>query len=132
MARSGLERDVTVIQSDIIQPVDIQSRYSQTIQTHSGVTVAPTNGYNDGVWLDTDGFSQLAMNLMNDGSTNSQVTIYWSADGVTYHGAEYGLLSGAQTQKSGIVDTKARYARVRLHNTDVAPHVMSAWAFLKA
>jgi hypothetical protein len=52
MASSGLQRDVTIIGSDVIQPIDIQSHYQQTVQAHNGVVVPPSNGAAVSTFLD--------------------------------------------------------------------------------
>jgi hypothetical protein len=123
---------VNVKQSDAIVPVDIQNRLASTIQTHSGVVVAATTGVADSVWFDSDGFTDIAFTMMNDAATASALHIYWSNDNSTTHGLETNVLTGTQQQKAGQVSIKARYFKVRLANTDAAPHTMSAWVLLKA
>jgi hypothetical protein len=119
--------------SDIIQPVEVQSKYASTIQTHNAVSIALSGSSIPSTWIDCDGFDKLACTMINDASTNSWANIYWSNDGTTLHGFETMFASNAQQQKSGIVDIKARYAKVVLGNADASlAHTMSAWAYLKA
>jgi hypothetical protein len=123
---------VDVKASQIIVPTDVQSRYSKTIQTHSGTVVAPS-GWNQGPWIDCDGFDKLAFNFKNDGTTSSDIYIDWSTDGTNagQAGVDAVVTGNTQQYRSGIVDIKLRYARIALKNNDAAPHTMSAWAFLK-
>lgn len=120
------------ISSDIMKPVDIQARYSKTIQTHTAVSVAPTNGYSDSGFIDTEGFNEIALNLSNDAATASSMHALWSSDGVNTQGADWSIISGTQQQKSISIPTKLRYCKIRILNTDAAAHTMSAWAYLKA
>jgi hypothetical protein len=118
--------------SDIIQPVDIQSRLQTTIQTHNAVSVA-AGSTSQSAWIDCAGYDKIALNLKNDASTSSLGHIYWSTDGVNAHGFDNSVLpSNTTSVKSGITDVKARYARIDIHNGDTVAHTMSAWAYLKA
>lgn len=121
---------VSLSGSNVIQPVDIQSRYSQTIQTHNAVSVG-ANNYSVGSWIDTNGFDKIAVSLLNDGAFICSIDVHWSNDGVTQHSWETGA-SSSGSSKNAIFDTKARYARVKLVNGEAAAHVMSAWVYLKA
>jgi hypothetical protein len=123
---------VSLTGSNVIQPSDIQSHYQQTIQTHNAVSV-PLNSNSVGIWLDTDGFSDLALNFMNDANTANHVDIQWSNDGATIHSLETPLTNVARQYGAVNIPTKARYARVKVYNDDAAlAHTMSAWAYLKA
>ena len=119
--------------SGIMQPVDIQARYAQTIQTHNAVSVPATTGTSQSAYIDTNGFSDVALTFTNDASTASYADVHWSHDGVAYHSAEGNILpANTQIKKAIQFPTKARYMKVVLANTDAAAHVMSAWAYLKA
>jgi hypothetical protein len=126
----------TLTGSNIAQPVDIQARLSQTIQTHSGVSVAPSGnsaGNYASTWIDCDGFDKIGITLNNDAATSSNIDIYWSNDNSAIHGREQNVIpSGTLAIRAGITDVKARYARVYVFNNDAAPHTFSAWAYLKA
>jgi hypothetical protein len=123
--------DVTVAESTILQPVDIQARYSQTIQTHNAVSVG-ANGWGASSWIDCNGFDKLALTLLNDASTASKAVIHWSHDGITHHGETSILSSEATAKRTSITDVQARYARININNADTVSHIMSAWVYLKA
>lgn len=132
MAKSGITHGAIIESSDIMQPVEIQGHIQTTVQTHSGVTVAPT-GSGQSAWIDSLGFDKVAVTFLNDAGTASSLSIQWSNDGATVQGYESLIPSSTVKEKSGIVETKARYFKVLLWNNDsAAPHVMSAWAYLKA
>jgi hypothetical protein len=119
--------------SDIIQPVDIQARYAQTIQMHNAVSVPATTGTSASAWIDCNGFSEIAYTLMNDAGTTNYADIHWSHDGVTYHSAEFGALPSNNAQRKAVnTPVKARYSRLNIANTDASAHIMSSWAYLKA
>jgi hypothetical protein len=122
---------IVIVGSEAIIPTDDQNRLQTTIQTHNAVSVA-TVAWSLGSWIDTDGFDKIAINLKNDANTSSQVNVDWSADGSTQIGTEALLSSGTSNIRSGITDTKARYARFGIYNGDTIAHTMSAWAYLKA
>lgn len=118
--------------SDFIQPIDIQSRLAQTIQTHNAVSVVASN-YSSGSWIDCDGFDKLAITFSNDAATASFVDVSWSNDGTNTHANDSSVVANNSVQrKTGIVDIKARYAKLTINNLDTVAHTMSAWAYLKA
>lgn len=126
---------VNGLESNSIQPVDIQSHYMQMVQTHSGVIIAPsTSSYGSfaTTFIDCDGFDKLAVISLGSVSGSSTLEIYWSTDGVNIHGAEYSLASGTTTGKAIEVPVKARYARVNFYNAHTAPITVNAYATLKA
>lgn len=127
----GAFQTVKITASDIQQPVDVQSHYQQTIQTHNAVSVPATTGLSTGAWIDTNGFDTVAVTFKNSTSTASNVYLYFSSDGINEAGWET-VGSGTSSTKSGIFETRARYVRVALGNTDAAAKVMSAWIYLKA
>lgn len=119
--------------SDIIQPVDVQAHYQQTIQTHNAVSVPTVAWSIQSSYMDCDGFDKIAINMINDAGTTASANIIWSTDGVTQHGEDSGVIpSNATQRKSAITDIKARYAKVSIYNSDTISHTISAWAFLKA
>jgi hypothetical protein len=117
-----------------VTPVDIQSRLASTIQTHSGVVVAPSStSYGANAWVDTDGFTDIAVTLLNDASVSSVVDVFYSNDGSNEHGSETVIASGTPLKRAGSTSLKARYIKVRVTNSDAgAAHTMNAWAYLKA
>lgn len=137
--KTGYQAEVTadgnqktaLSESAVILPVDIQARYQQTIQTHTGASVTPS-GWLPSTAIDTSGFSEIGITIFNDATTSNSVVLEWSHDGVTKHGGEIVLASSARKDGAVTVPTKARYVKVSLNNGDTAPHTMSAWAYLKA
>jgi hypothetical protein len=126
--------DATLMGSNIINPVDIQARYSQTIQTHNAVSVGVSSASNS-AWIDCNGFSDVAISFVNDAATNMNLELRWSHDGVTDHGWELAVITGNQQKKSIQTSVKARYLRVIIANLDTVgniAHTMSTWTYLKA
>jgi hypothetical protein len=120
------------VESTIIKPVDIQARYAQPIQTHNAVSVGASSSVS-GTWVDTSGFSEIGVTMLNDSATNSGAFIQFSNDGVTLHGEDVinTITSNNQQRKSGSKPISARYARLVLINGDTVAHIMSAWMYLK-
>ncbi|OLS39145.1 hypothetical protein [Bacillus sp. MRMR6] len=128
---SGGAVNTSIKEAQAIIPVDIQARLSQTIQTHSGAIIAPSNA-NSGAWIDVDGFDKVGVTMISDLANNNQVVqIHWSNDNTNQHGTEV-FPSIALKEKPYITDIKARYCRLQLQNGDTAPHTMSAWLYLKS
>ena len=125
--------DTTLKESQLIVPVDIQSRFATTIQTHSSVMITPS-GNNSSAYIDCDGFNEVAFTLRNDAVTASFGNVQWSNDGTTVHGEDSNAIPSSTPQvKSANVSVKARYVRLQLNNGDTgAAHTMSAWAYLKS
>jgi hypothetical protein len=121
------------ISSNSMTPIDVQSRLQTTIQTHNAVSVALSGSSVETSYHDADGFSDIAVTLMNDASTASSLDIYWSNDGVNTHGIDAGFLPNATNRyRAGFTQIKARYFKIGISNIDSAvAHTMSAWAYLK-
>jgi hypothetical protein len=123
-----------------VTPVDIQSRLASTIQTHSGAVVAPNTWATGATWIDCDGFDKVAINSMNDGSTDHNAEIAWSHDQSTIIGRDATVFTGTtptitatQKEKSVEIGVKARYLKMNVKNNDgTNPHTISAWIMLKA
>lgn len=115
------------------QGIAVNKRNQNTIQTHTGVSVAANGNNMQTNWMDCNGFDKIAVTLLNDASASCSADVYWSNDGVNIHGSTPNVIaSGVKTYASGITDLQARYAKVRLNNGDTTnPHIMNAWAFLK-
>ncbi len=112
-------------------PYQIVKRKQTTIQTHNAVSIA-AGAISIGSWIDCNGFDKLAITLLNDATTSSQVHVYWSNDGVNNQGYDEAVVANNTISlKAGITDVKARYARLYVHNGDTVAHTMSAWAYLK-
>lgn len=124
---------VTTADSAIMQPVEIQGHLSQTIQTHTAVSV-PLSGTNQGPasWIDTNGYFSIGTMVRSDASHSLTLKLVWSNDGVNIHNTQ-SLVTGTGSDASGHTETRARYVKVQIENGDAAAaHVMSAWAYLKA
>jgi hypothetical protein len=125
---------VSLAGSNVIQPVDVQSRYATTIQTHNAVSVG-ASGSSTGTWINVDGFNEAVITMVNDAATLSGAYFQYSHDGVTIHGDDVvnTIANHAQLRKvSGSKPTGSKYIRVVLLNGDAAAHIMSAWVYLKA
>lgn len=122
---------VTIKDSDVMIPVDNQTRYQKTIQTHAGVTLPATSGTNDSVWIDATGYNELGLVLLNSAATNNQMDIHWSSDGVNTHGIESPLATSVGMYRATSLPIRARYFRLRVYNTDGSARTMSTWATLK-
>lgn len=132
-ANGDVVTPVEIYGSNIMQPVEIQGHLQTAIQTHNAVSVGPTNGTASSAWMDTNGYDQVALTLMNDAGVSSSGTLQWSYDGTNIHGEETVLAAGGTARyRTASTDTKARYVRVILTNPDAAAHTMSAWLYLKA
>jgi hypothetical protein len=123
--------------SNMIQPVDIQARLSQTIQTHSGVVVAPA-GNGVGAYFDCDGFDKVGITFSCSTAPTANDKLYinvdWSNDGTSHHGLEVMPVKMVinLTRSAGILEVKARYCRIVVVNVDTPPHTVNAFAYLKA
>jgi hypothetical protein len=122
-------------ESSIMQQADIQRRYQKMIQGVANASVPPTTGTFDSIFIDTNGFHEVALSLMNDAEspqTISRMDLLWSHDGVTIHAMEK-VVMPELGDKYRVANTsaKARFFKMRLYNKDSVPHVMNAWAYLK-
>lgn len=117
--------------SDIIQPVEVQSKYAITVQTHNAVSVGASS-WSYSSWIDTDGFDKVGVKMKNDASTPTALNVQWSDDAVSVMYDEGIVLSGTSNTKGAIADIKGRYARVGILNNDTAAHTVSSSLYLKA
>jgi hypothetical protein len=126
-------KSVKISESEIAVPIDEQSNYSQTIQTHANAVVPATNGESNGAWIDCDGFDKMAVSMTTSSSSgNTGCYVHWSNDGTNIHGTET-VLSPAQAliHSTKIVDVKTRYVRVVATNTHTTPITVNTWTYLK-
>lgn len=121
---------ITIVRSDAIIPTDVQTHAQQTIQTHNAVIV-PLSGSSDSAWIDCDGFDKIGITIKNDASTSNSADIHWSHDGSTQFAYDNVISTNTLSQRAGITDVKARYARLHLTNGDTVDHTMSAYVYLK-
>lgn len=126
---SGRLNTVTA-SATIMQPVDIQSRFSQTIQTQNAVSVAANGGAAYSAWVDCAGFDSISVTLVNDAATSCGVTIFWSNDGANDQGPETMLAQAAARYRIARTTVKARYVRISPYNSDTIAHTMSTWTYL--
>lgn len=123
--------DVNLEESAVMLPLDLQSRYSKMVQTHSGATIPP-NSSNPSTWFSSDGFDKLCGSLINDSNTSSSFDIEWSYDGSTVHGYETVLPTATMAKRPFETGVKAPFYRTTAKNSDGAlPHTMNAWVYLK-
>lgn len=119
------------LESNSIQPTEIQARYATTIQTHSGVTIAPSTSANS-VWVDCDGFDKVAVTFVNGGGTSNYVALRWSNDNSNLHGLETVLATTTDQYRAVESMVKARYLQVQVYNGHTAPVTVNSWILLKA
>lgn len=130
--KSAGDFSVGISSSEIMQPVDIQSHYQQTIQGHVGVTIPPES-YSSSVWIDTAGFNELAISVQCASSQSHAMTTDWSFDGVNPQGFESVKdLPSAGTRMTVSIPTKARYIKFNVRNNLTTPNTVSSWVYLKA
>jgi hypothetical protein len=91
---------VDLEEASSIIPVDIQSHYASTVQTHNAVSVPANNSSRMTTFIDCDGFDKVSITLSNDSATASYISLIWSNDGVSNHGLEDTLASNALQQKA--------------------------------
>lgn len=143
LVSAGLVSQISVTSTVGLKPSDlnidvsknlgvVNNRTQTTIKTHNNASI-PASGNNISGWYDTQGYDQIAINLLNDASADCSVDLYWSTDGITIHGNNGSVIpTGAKSYESGITDTKARYVKVRVNNRDsVSAHTFNVWAYLK-
>jgi hypothetical protein len=123
---------ITLGDSNIMQPVDIQSHVQTTIQTHNAVSVGASGSSIDTQWRDANGYDQLSLTYTSDASHSNNMTVYWSNDGTNIHGSETPISTGSRNNAATTIPTRARYFKTSLFNGDTVAHTMSAWAMLKA
>jgi hypothetical protein len=114
-----------------IQPVEIQSRYASTIQTHNAVSVGASS-WSYSSWYDCDGFDKVGVKMKNDASTPTALNIQWSDDNSTTMYDEALVGSGTPNTKGAISDIKGRYARIGILNNDTVAHTVSSSMYLKS
>lgn len=123
---------VNQLDGTVIDAVHLSSISSQTIHTHKSVTVpAGSSSYGDSGWIDTCGYSKIAVTMISDASAPNFIYLVWSHDQSNNQGGETLVPTASSNLRSGITETKARYCRVQVKNEDTEPHTMSAWAYLK-
>jgi hypothetical protein len=117
---------------DAIIPMGIEYRKQKMVPAFTSAVVPATTGTATSPWIDTDGFNDLGITLLNDAGTSNSLDLQWSNDGSALHGKDYPIAPAAGQYKAATVPTKARYVKVIAYNNDAAPHTMNCWLYLKA
>jgi hypothetical protein len=128
--KTGLQNDAAIVESGIMVPVDVQSRYQKTVQTHNAVSISATSWSNSNAWLDCSGFEKIAVTFKHEATISTTIEMQWSNDGATHHGRETSF-TGTAIDGVAVVEVKARYFRISIRNGDAAAHTTSVWAYLR-
>jgi hypothetical protein len=124
---------VSVEDSGAAAQTDLQYRKQTTKVTHANVNV-PINSYSLlADWIDTDGFDKVYIMSTIDAAVTNSFDVHWSHDKTTMHHNDSAISGSTNSlSKHVLLDTKARWMKVHLRNSDtVAPHVMSGFVYLK-
>jgi hypothetical protein len=116
--------------SGVMIPTDVQSRLQQTVQAHNATSIGATS-YLSSEWIDTQGFSEVGITLLNDATTSSNCEALWSHNASTRHGTETALSTGTGRDRVTSISTKARYLKLNIYNGDAVAHTFSSWVYLK-
>lgn len=123
-------KEVSITEATIMQPIDIQSRFSQTIQTHNAVSVAAGATNTSVTWVDCAGFDSVSVTLLNEAVVISNGSISWSHDGNNTHGIETIMTNNTDRYRVTRTTVKARYAKLNIQNSDTSARTMSTWLYL--
>lgn len=121
--------------SQIIQPVDIQARYSVLTQTHTAQAVAPS-ATSIGTWIDTNALnygsalSNVSITVALSAAASHDLIAEWSHDGSVVHYTE--TKSGTGKDNGIFSDTKGQWLRVSVKNTGASPVTANAHSYFKA
>lgn len=129
-----IEDDVNTkaVDSEIQQPVEMQSRYQDTVTALNAVSIGATSS-SLSTYFPCEGYDTLAVTLQNSAATSSTVKVRWSHDGLADNGEETVLAAGSDQLRAGApVKVKAKLARLEVTNGDGSARTISAWAFLQA
>jgi hypothetical protein len=113
------------------QPIEIKTRVQNTVQTHNAVSVA-AGATSTSAWVDSSGFNEVAITLLNDAATSNKLDIEWSNDGTNVQGLESVLVGSTESKRVANTSIKSRYFRTLVTNSDTVAHTLSAWSYLKA
>jgi hypothetical protein len=129
--KTGLQHDTSIVESGIMVPVDVQSRYQKTVQTHNAVSVSASSSSGQASYMDVSGYENVAITGQASPSEKWGFTVYWSHDGVSVHGVDFGAVD-VMNNKTLALPVKARYMKVNLNNSATNASTMNAYAYLKA
>jgi hypothetical protein len=128
-------QSVIVANSQIQQPVDIQSRYSLSVQTHANKSINSQWGdYGADVWIDTDGFANVGLSISSNNFHDFSVDVAWSNDGVNVRGLSNEVIPGGSNYKYASLKSplpvQNRYCKVIITNKSTSAKTYSAWLYL--
>jgi hypothetical protein len=112
--------------------VDIQYRKQQYKPGLTG-QIIPANNTGETAWIDTDGFDKVAFTYISDAASSNTAHVLFSNDNTNIHDIVLNALPTQAVKERGlVVETRARYVKLRIANNDgAAPHTFNAWAYLK-
>jgi hypothetical protein len=118
--------------SDAILPTGVEYRKQKMVPHAAGQVIASNQTGEPTGWIDTNDYNAIAFTMLNDAAVNSTAHVLWSNDGVATHGITVNALATATSKEREIlIETRARYAKLRIANNDAAPHTFSSWGYLK-
>lgn len=125
-------RNIKVVGSDVMQPVELQGSLSQTVQTHNAVSI-PANGWSSSGWMDATGFSKVSATASMVSGTGMTVVVDFSHDGINYFsGVTVYDSTGTTFAPSTDMPIAAKFVRVGVKNKDATnAKTTSAYAFFK-
>jgi hypothetical protein len=124
---------VTLAGSNVINPVDIQARYAQTIQPHSVVNI-PAYERSYSQWIDVSGFNEIEISVIGEGDVfDCYIEFSHDANRVVYSDAYSYHHDGGQIDLEGTFSqkVKTRYVRLIIMNGQSGTLVSSSWLYLK-
>jgi hypothetical protein len=125
--------NTNVKSSDIIQPVDIQSRYAQTVQAHNTVNI-PAYDRSYSQWIDVSGFNEIEITTIGQGDIfDCYIEFSHDTNRVVFTDAFSYNNEGSQIDSEGAFSQKVRtrYVRVIIMNPSSGVLVSSSWLYLK-
>jgi hypothetical protein len=130
---SGGAANVILNGSNVINPVDIQARYSQTIQTHSVVNI-PDYDRSYSQWIDVSGFNEIEITAIGEGEPfDCYIEFSHDANRIVFTDAFSYHTEGGQIDSEGGFSQKVRTRYIRIIIMNGAPGVLvsSSWLYLK-
>jgi len=126
---------ISIGDSEIMQPVEIQNRYTKTIQLQNAVVIAASGVVNGG-WNSCDGFDKLGVTVNMNAGTGMQITIDWSFDGTTLFASSSDVQPNYDGNASKVgfeTPVIAPYFRATIKNKDATnSKTTSSYGYLKA
>jgi hypothetical protein len=127
---NSLQR-VNIESADVMLPVEIQGRFTKTVQTHTAVSIG-ANATSNGAIVSCDGFDKINASVVMTSGTGMSLWLDWSFDGSTFFGGTP-LSTTSSVQASVEFPVQAPYFRLGIKNNDATnPKTTSAYVYLKA